>query len=45
MVEDDESSIHVDGTSGVQTSHKPKHIAVQTMTILLHKLDEVPAQD
>ena len=42
MIKDDESSVHVDWPGGVQLCHETQHIAIQTIAILLHKLDKVP---
>ena len=42
MVEHDKTSVEIDGTCGVHPSHKPQHIAVQTMAIFLCELGKVP---
>ena len=45
MIKDNEPSVQVNGSGGVQLGHKTKHITVQTITIFLHKLYEVPDID
>lgn len=41
--EDDEATVHIDGTVGVQAANKAKHLAVQSTAVLLHELGKVPA--
>ncbi len=45
MIKHNELSVHVNRTSGVQLGHKSQYIAVETITIFVHKLLEVPIRN